>query len=61
MFTEGWQERLGITYGDLQWEATGERLTKETFETYRKSGGIVIMHMDEAGMDKCRHSSLRVS
>jgi len=45
MFTAGWQERLGITYGDLQWEATGERLTSETFETYRKSGGTVIMHM----------------
>jgi N-acyl-D-aspartate/D-glutamate deacylase len=45
MFTEGWQERLGITFGDLQWEATGERLTKETFESFRKSGGTVIMHM----------------
>lgn len=45
MFSEGWQERLGINYGDLQWEATGERLTKETFTTYRKSGGTVIMHM----------------
>ena len=45
MFTAGWQERLGITYSDLQWEATGERLTSETFETYRKSGGTVIMHM----------------
>ncbi len=45
MFTEGWQQRLGISYEDLQWVATGERLTKETFEAYRKSGGLVIMHM----------------
>jgi N-acyl-D-aspartate/D-glutamate deacylase len=45
MFNDGWQERLGIGYGDLQWIATGERLTKETFETYRKIGGTVIMHM----------------
>ena len=45
MFTEGWQERLGISYGDLQWEATGERLTKESFEINRKKGGTVIMHM----------------
>lgn len=45
MFSEGWQERLGITYSDLQWVATGERLTKETFEQYRKEGGIVIIHM----------------
>ena len=45
MFDEGWQEKLGISYGDLQWVATGERLTKETFETNRKAGGAVIMHM----------------
>ncbi len=45
MFDEGWQEKLGITYGDLQWVATGERLTKETFEAYRKTGGSVILHV----------------
>ncbi len=45
MFDEGWQQRLGISYGDLQWVATGERLTKETFETYRKTGGVVILHV----------------
>ncbi|MDQ3683484.1 MAG: amidohydrolase family protein [Bacteroidota bacterium] len=45
MFDDGWQEKLGISYGDLQWVATGERLTKETFETYRKAGGTVIIHM----------------
>ena len=44
LFDAGWQERLGITYGDLQWVATGERLTKETFESYRKTGGIVIIY-----------------
>jgi dihydroorotase-like cyclic amidohydrolase len=45
MFYEGWQQRLGIDYKDLQWVATGERLTKETFEKYRKEGGIVILHV----------------
>jgi hypothetical protein len=45
MFDEGWQEKLGMNYNDLQWVATGERLTKETFEKFRKTGGIVIMHM----------------
>lgn len=45
LFDEGWQDDLGITYGDLQWQATGERLTAETFKTYRESGGIVIIHM----------------
>ncbi len=44
MFSDGWQDRLGISCGDLQW-ATGERLTKESFDAYRKTGGIVIMHM----------------
>ena len=44
LFDEGWQERLGINYGDLQWVATGERLTQQTFEAYRKTGGIVIIH-----------------
>ena len=45
IFDEGWQETLGISYGDLQWEASGERLTKATFEEYRKEGGVVIIHM----------------
>ena len=45
MLDEGWQDRLNITYGDLQWVETGERLTKDTFEQYRKTGGVLIMHM----------------
>ncbi len=44
IFDEGWQGRLGIGYGDLQWEATGERLTRETFERYRRERGTVILH-----------------
>ncbi len=45
LFDDGWQERMGITFGDLQWEATGERLTEKTFQKYRKQGGTVIIHM----------------
>ncbi len=45
MFDDGWQQRLGISYGDLQWVATGERLTEESFEIYRKAGGVVILHV----------------
>ncbi|MFB0978309.1 MAG: amidohydrolase family protein [Myxococcota bacterium] len=45
LFDEGFQERRGIDYGDLQWVATGERLTEETFGKYRAQGGPVIMHM----------------
>lgn len=44
IFDEGWQQRLGISYGDLQWQDTGERLTAESFDRYRKQGGVVIMH-----------------
>jgi dihydroorotase len=44
IFNEGWQEKLNISYGDVQWVATGERLTKETFEKYRKTGGVAILH-----------------
>ena len=44
IFDEGWQDKLGITYSDLQWVSTGERLTKETFDTYRKTGGTLILH-----------------
>ena len=44
IFNDGWQAKMAISYGDLQWEATGERLTKETFESYRKTGGVVIIH-----------------
>ena len=43
IFNEGWQEVFGIDYNDLQWAATGERLTKETFEKYRKTGGMVAV------------------
>ena len=44
IFDPGWQENMGITYKDLQWAETGERLTAETFEKYRKKGGIAIIH-----------------
>ena len=43
LFDEGWQEVFGIDYKDLQWAATGERLTKETFTEYRKTGGMVAV------------------
>jgi dihydroorotase len=45
IFDEGWQDRLKISYGDLQWQDTGERLTAETFAKYREAGGVVIIHM----------------
>jgi N-acyl-D-aspartate/D-glutamate deacylase len=44
IYDEGWQERFGITFKDLQWVTTGERLTADTFALYRKQGGSVIGH-----------------
>lgn len=44
VYDEGWQEMFGITYKDLQWAETGERLDEESFNRYRKKGGMVIAH-----------------
>jgi len=44
IYDDGWQEKFGITFKDLQWVATGERLTAESFARYRKQGGSVIGH-----------------
>ena len=45
MFDDGWRDRFAISYGELQWVATGERLTAESFAVYREEGGQVIAHM----------------
>jgi len=44
IFDPGWQEKLGIGFHELQWADSGERLTAETFEKYRKQGGVVVIH-----------------
>lgn len=45
IYDPGWEERFGgITYSDIQVVETGERLTKETFERYRKEGAQIITH-----------------
>jgi dihydroorotase len=43
VFDDGWRESLGIDYGDLQWAATGERLTAATFAQHRREGGMVAV------------------
>jgi dihydroorotase len=48
IFDEGFRERMGIDYGDLQWVATGERLTAESFARHRAAGGTVIAHWMDA-------------
>lgn len=49
MFNPGWQANLKIDFGDLAWAATGERLTEESFQRYRKQGGWVILYMMKDG------------
>jgi dihydroorotase len=44
VFDEGWQQRYDITYKDLQWAETGERLTPGSFARYRRQGGLVVIH-----------------
>lgn len=44
VFAPGWQEKFGMSYGDLEWAETHERLTEQTFNAYREKGGFVIAH-----------------
>ena len=46
VFNRNWQEIFGITYEDVQWTATGEWLTKESWEKYRREQptGMVNHH-----------------
>ena len=44
MFSEGWREKFGLDYDDLEWPLTGERLTASSFAEYRETGGMVIAH-----------------
>lgn len=46
-FSDGWQERNNATYGDVQWPATGERLTQESFDRFRKEqpAAAVVIHI----------------
>jgi N-acyl-D-aspartate/D-glutamate deacylase len=41
---DSWTDKPPEEYAKLQWAATGERLTRETFLRYRKQGGLVLIH-----------------
>jgi N-acyl-D-aspartate/D-glutamate deacylase len=43
-FDPGWQQRFGISYGDLQIAGTTERLTAETFRRYRAQGKLAVAY-----------------
>lgn len=40
-FGQGWQQRYGLTYGDLRVVGTGERLTATSFARYRSTQTLV--------------------
>jgi dihydroorotase len=41
---DSWTDKPEAEYRKLQWVATGERLTRETFAKYREQGGYVLIH-----------------
>lgn len=41
---DSWMDKPEEEYAKLQWAATGERLTRETFLKYRKQGGLLLIH-----------------
>jgi len=43
-FADGWQERFGIDYDDLEVAGTGERLTESSFERLRADNKLVAAH-----------------
>jgi N-acyl-D-aspartate/D-glutamate deacylase len=51
-FDEGWQERYGLSYRDLQLVGTGERLTQATFERYRAEKRLVAVPEGTMPMDR---------
>lgn len=64
LYDPGWEERFGgITYKDIQVVETGERLTKETFEYYRKKGASVITYFiaEEELLEALRHPLVMVA
>ena len=52
LFDGDWRARLGIDYADVEWPATGERLTEATFARYHRQGGYAIIHvMKDSNVD----------
>jgi N-acyl-D-aspartate/D-glutamate deacylase len=41
---DDWYDKPESEYRKLQWAATGERLTAQTFRQYREQGGLVLIH-----------------
>jgi len=53
ILSPGWRERTGMDYHDLVWVETGETLSEETFNHYRRTrpdGFFVMEHIKEKDM-----------
>jgi Amidohydrolase family len=46
LFNDGWRERQGADFKDIEWPPTGERMTAESFAKFRKEQpeAFVILH-----------------
>ena len=60
-FDPGWQERYGISYGDLRVLGSSERLTAQSFARYRKSAKLVAVPDGLMPLDKTVDLALRES
>ena len=57
-----WQLRPDAYFHRIEWPATGERLTRESFARYRATGGDVIVHpKDSAAADAWVRAAVRDS
>jgi N-acyl-D-aspartate/D-glutamate deacylase len=41
---DDWQSWKDKRFEQFEWPATGERLTRQSFEQYRRQGGLVVIH-----------------
>lgn len=51
-FDPGWQERYGLTYGDLRLVGTADRLTAQSFARYRKTSKLAAVPEGTMPLDK---------
>lgn len=60
-FDEGWKERYGLDYADLQLVGTGERLSAGTFAKYRSERRLVAVPEGTMPMEKTVDLALKES
>jgi Amidohydrolase family len=58
-FGAGWQQRYGLSYGDLRIVGSSERLTARTFAHYRKTSALAAVPEGTMPLDKTVDLALR--